>query len=114
MQTTLLIIATLLSVVAGNILLKLGALETSEKTFVQTLLHWQIALGIMIFGAGAIFYMMLLKRIPLNVAQSVLVGQFVGVILASYFILHEPLSALRLVGIALITIGIAVVVMSST
>ena len=105
----MLALATIASVVCGNLLLKLGAMRSAESGLVAWIVDWRILSGLALFGAGAVFYLLLLRRLPLNVAQSFLVAQFVGVILGSYFILDEPLPLIRLGGIVLIIAGILVV-----
>ena len=105
----MLALATIASVVCGNLLLKLGAMRSTESGLVAWVVDWRILSGLALFSAGAVFYLLLLRRLPLNVAQSFLVAQFVGVILGSYFILHEPLPLIRLGGIVLIIAGIVVV-----
>jgi drug/metabolite transporter (DMT)-like permease len=56
-----------------------------------------------------IFYIMVLKRTALNLAQSIFAAQFVLVILAANFVLNEPIGLYRWVGIALIALGMIVV-----
>jgi multidrug transporter EmrE-like cation transporter len=71
--------------------------------------NWRIAGGFAAFAVAALFYTVLLRTVPLNVAQSFTAPQFIAIILASALILAEPISAARRVGIALIACGIAAV-----
>ena len=52
---------------------------------------------------------MLLRRVPLNIAQVITSAQLVGVVLASSLELGEPTSAARWLGIACISFGITLV-----
>jgi drug/metabolite transporter (DMT)-like permease len=54
-------------------------------------------------------YVVLLTRVPLNVATSIAALNFVAVLLAARFVIGEPIPPLRYVGFACIVIGIYVV-----
>jgi undecaprenyl phosphate-alpha-L-ara4N flippase subunit ArnE len=73
------------------------------------LLNWRILAGLISFGLAACFYMLVLQWLPLNVAQSFAAAQFVAVILASAWVLSEPIGLGQWIGIALIALGIATV-----
>ncbi|MBT4879659.1 MAG: EamA family transporter [Alphaproteobacteria bacterium] len=91
--------------VLGNLLMKLGA-DHGVKVF--GFFSWMTILGMFIFGLGAIIYAWLLQKMPLNVVQVFLSLQYVAVIIASYYILSEPISALKWFGISLIFVGFLV------
>jgi drug/metabolite transporter (DMT)-like permease len=99
--------------VTANLLLKSGAaaLGTAANNLLD-LLNWRVVAGLASFALGAFFYVLILTRLPLNVAQSFAALQFVAVILASWLILGEPIGGLRWVGIMLIVGGIALVGMT--
>ena len=97
------IIAIMMScTVIGNLLLKIGA--DQEWKFLG-FFSWVSLLGMCSFGVGAIIYAWLLQKIPLNVAQVFLSLQYIAVILASYFLLSEPISLNRWLGMSVIFIG---------
>jgi len=54
-------------------------------------------------------YLVVLSRIPLNVAQSFASAQFVAVILAAAFVLSEPVDGFQWLGITCIAVGIVIV-----
>jgi undecaprenyl phosphate-alpha-L-ara4N flippase subunit ArnE len=58
---------------------------------------------------AACFYILVLQWLPLNVAQSFAAAQFIAVILASTWILSEPIGPGQWLGITLIAVGIAIV-----
>jgi drug/metabolite transporter (DMT)-like permease len=96
----------------GNILMKLGALTPIGERAIFGVVAWQSCLGVAIFAASVIIYALLLQWVPLNVAQSFAAFQFVAVIVASAWLLGEPMSPARWFGIVLIVAGILAVGMS--
>jgi drug/metabolite transporter (DMT)-like permease len=101
----------ILCTVNANLLMKIGAtgMDAGASSFFKRLFSWEILLGLGFFGAGAMLYLIILSRLPLNVAQSFAAAQFISVILASWYILAEPIKMMQWVGIGLIALGIAVV-----
>jgi drug/metabolite transporter (DMT)-like permease len=97
--------------VIANLLLKTGAVMGRDAggAWWEQLLNWRVVAGFASFGAAALFYTILLRTVPLNVAQSFTAAQYVAVILASALVLSEPINAARWVGIFLIAGGIAIV-----
>ena len=109
MKVAIAVLAMVSSAIAGNLLLKSAAVATHSSSFLGQISDPRTLFGLMLFGASAFGYLALLKLVPLNIAQSFMALQFVGVILGSYLVLNEPLPTLRLVGVALIAVGIVVV-----
>lgn len=100
--------------VMANILLKKGAMDANpEQLFFRALFNWKIAAAFACFATGALFYAILLRWLPLNVAQSFAAAQFIGVSLASMLVLSEPISIGQWFGISLIALGIVVVGITS-
>ncbi len=95
--------------VTANLLLKTGAVAGGPGQPITHLLNWRVALGLASFGLAACFYVVLLQWLPLNVAQSFTAAQFVAIILASAWLLSEPIGFSQWLGISLIAVGIAVV-----
>ena len=110
----MLFVCTLLATVSGNLLLKAATMRHQGDALPVLFGDVLVWLGLLLFGLGAVFYLAVLSEVPLNVAQSFLVAQFVGVILGAHFILHESLPWLRIVGISLICIGILLVALSQS
>jgi drug/metabolite transporter (DMT)-like permease len=94
--------------VIANLLLKMGAVAEDSSKWFGFINGWIIG-GLAAFGTSALFYILVLKWLPLHVAQSFAAMQFIAVILASSLVLHEPITPLRWVGIAIIFVGILVV-----
>ena len=101
--------------VVGNLLLKTGVQQPGVSTvWPISLLNIRTALGAVTFCFAMVFYMMVLKRTALNLAQSIFALQFVLVIIAANVILHEPIGMQRWLGIGLITAGLFVISLTPT
>jgi drug/metabolite transporter (DMT)-like permease len=113
--TGLFIIASMACTVVGNLLLKTGVQQPGVSTvWPISLLNIRTALGAVTFCFAMVFYMMVLKRTALNLAQSIFALQFVLVIIAANVILHEPIGMQRWLGIGLITAGLFVISLTPT
>jgi len=95
--------------VLGNLAAKTGADQVVAGNAVLGFLNGRILLGIGCFGAAYICYTLALQRVALDTAQSFIAVQYIGVILASWLILNEPISLVRWAGVALIMGGIFLV-----
>lgn len=60
-------------------------------------------------GLSMILWVLVLRRVPLTIAHPLTGSVFLIVPVASHFLWREPLSTTRLVGIAIIVVGIALV-----
>jgi drug/metabolite transporter (DMT)-like permease len=95
--------------VAANLMLKLGADVSAAERIFFGVLGWKSLAGLAVFGCGGIIYAVLLRRVPLNIAQVFAAAQFIGVVVAATLVLGEPISPARWVGIACISFGIILV-----
>lgn len=95
--------------IAANLMLKLGAAVPAAERVLLGLLGWKSVAGLALFGCGGILYAVLLRRVPLNVAQVFAAAQFVGVVMAAGLVLGEPISLARWLGIGCICFGILLV-----
>lgn len=111
MRIFLTFLAMISCTVIANLLMKMGAsgMDAGAAGFIARLFSWRVMLGLGFFGTAAMIYLVILSWIPLNVAQSFAAAQFVAVILASSFVLSEPINSVQWVGITCIAFGIAVV-----
>lgn len=106
-------VAMICLTVTANLLLKSGASASGAMSGnLLGLLNWRVIAGLTSFALGAVFYVLILTRLPLNVAQSFAALQFVAVVLASWLVLGEPIGGLRWAGIALIGAGVLLVGMT--
>ena len=94
----------------ANLLLKTGAMQgTAGGTPWLALLNWRVFAGVGSFGAAAFVYVLVLRWLPLSVAQSFAAAQFIATVLASVIFLQERISPGQWIGIFLIAFGIATV-----
>jgi drug/metabolite transporter (DMT)-like permease len=111
MRTALAIAAMITFTVIANLLVKTGAVigRDAGGAWWEQLFNWRIVLGFASFAVAALFYTIVLRSVPLNVAQSFTAAQFVAIVLASALVLGEPITGIRWAGMALIACGIAIV-----
>lgn len=95
--------------VAANLMLKIGAAAPPAERIFFGVLGWKSGAGLALFACGGLLYAVLLRSVSLNLAQVFAASQFVGVVLAASFVLGEPISPARWVGIAFVTLGIFLV-----
>ena len=109
-KTLILALAMIGFMAAGALLLKTGAVGSGWQP-VQggPMLNMRVLAGLGLYVISVSFYIMLLRVVPLNVAQAFAAAQFVVVILASHALLGEEISPARWAGLALIFAGIAIV-----
>lgn len=110
--TTVGIAAMLSLMVMGALFMKIGAMADPSQRWLFSLVGTQSLFGISCYGVALILYAWLLKTVPLNVMQSLTAAQFVAIIIASAFILAEPIPPMRWIGIALILAGLWFVAIS--
>lgn len=94
--------------VAANLMLKLGAAAPPSERIIVGVLGWRSAAGLALFGCAGLLYAVLLRRVPLNVAQVFAAAQFIGIVVAANLVLDEPISPTRWLGVLLISLGIVV------
>jgi multidrug transporter EmrE-like cation transporter len=70
-------------------------------------------LGLFLFGVSAVFWLVVLSRVSLSIAYPFAGLSYVGIVLLDRYVLHEPVPALRWVGVAAIALGIALVGLST-
>lgn len=104
----------------GQILLKYGA-NTLECTpfrflrFCSGFIHnVYILAGLLCYGVSVILWVIGLTRIDVTVAYPLLSIGYILITLAGYYLFQEPLSILRLAGIAIIMVGVIMVAHSAS
>lgn len=68
--------------------------------------------GMGAYALSLAMYLILLTRVPLNVATSIAALNFIAVLLAARWVLGEPIPPLRYAGFAFILLGIAIVALT--
>lgn len=93
---------------SGNILLKEGSAHPISTG------NWQLILGLVLFGANALFYVLALKTLPLSIAYPTMVAMsFLIVLTYAYFRLGEGFGWLNILGYVLIIAGVVLAVWRS-
>ncbi|MCC5638912.1 EamA family transporter [Nostoc sp. CHAB 5844] len=115
-EFSLLIVSVLISS-AGQFFLKIGANKLGKVHVGNAINHIlsiittpELVIGLICYGIGAMFYILLLTRVNLSVAgPSISIGYIFSVLLG-YWILKEPISLMRLFGLGFIVLGVILVV----
>jgi drug/metabolite transporter (DMT)-like permease len=108
--TLFLMLASAGFTVAANLTLKIAGRHPGiGDSWPLTIINGRMLAAAGFFAMAFLFYAMLLKRIPLSLAQAILSTQFVLVILAANLLLREPIAAMRWAGIAIVAFGIIVI-----
>jgi multidrug transporter EmrE-like cation transporter len=94
----------------GQLMLKRAAIagETAAKAYEVFFSGWFFGGGAAL-GISMVLWLQVLRRVPLTVAHPLTGAVYLIVPIASYVLWREPLTTLRLVGIGIIVIGIALV-----
>lgn len=108
--TAALILGSMTCTVLGNLALKLGAQRPGAfAAWPANVINLHVAMGAASFALAFLFYALVLRRLPLSLAQAIFSVQFVLVILAANLVLHESIGPARWMGIALMAAGLLVV-----
>jgi drug/metabolite transporter (DMT)-like permease len=103
------LVAVIAANVAANVFMKIGSTAPVSQSIFFGVFGWQTLFAIGLFGSGVIFYGLALKTLPLYAAQSIIVLQFVGVVLMASLLFKEPIDVRQWAGIALIVLGLTLV-----
>lgn len=116
-QEFLLLLASVLASVAGQFLLKAGALKLGQVTADNAVSHIlnivtipELLMGLGCYGLGAIAYILLLTRVNLSVAAPAVSLIYVFAVLIGFVVFREPIPFSRLVGLAFIVCGVLLVI----
>jgi multidrug transporter EmrE-like cation transporter len=118
-MTPLLLVLFALSLccdVGGQLCFKMGSNRLSDGSCQGLLRHLRQVLaspwmgcGILVYGFEVILWLAILERAPLSLAFPIASVNFCGVVVASKFLLGEPVSRRRWLGVGLITAGVLVI-----
>jgi drug/metabolite transporter (DMT)-like permease len=112
--TLLLLLGSVACDVTGQVCFKLGIGHDTDGGLHGTLLHkvlhspW-VALGVGVYALEFVLWFAALSRTQLSIAFPFTALGYVGVVLASRFILDESISLRRWVGIGTIVVGVVMV-----
>jgi drug/metabolite transporter (DMT)-like permease len=114
---SLLVVACVLTV-AGEVLLKLGVARVGEQVgafsldpqvLLATFTEWRVILGFALVFGGALFWLGVISRVQLSFAYPLLALNYLILLVPARFILDEPITVTRIVGAAIIVVGVVVI-----
>lgn len=112
-----LLLISILTSVAGQFLLKAGALRLGKVSAENVVSHIlaivtvpELIAGLVSYAVGAIAYILLLTRVNLSIAGPSIALSYVFSVLLGYFIFREVVPIQRVIGVALIICGVVLVV----
>jgi drug/metabolite transporter (DMT)-like permease len=114
---SLLVVACVLTV-AGEVLLKLGVARVGEQVgafsldpqvLLATFTEWRVILGFALVFGGALFWLGVISRVQLSFAYPLLALNYLILLIPARFILDEPITVTRIVGAAIIVVGVVVI-----
>ena len=110
LYTLFMVLASAGFTVAANITLKLAAQSRGiGGSWPLSIFNWRTCAAAAFFAMAFLFYALLLKRLPLSLAQAILSMQYVLVILAANVFLREPIGGVRWIGIAIVALGLIII-----
>jgi len=117
LQEFCLLIMSVLSSVAGQFFLKLGATKLGKVSTDNMISHIvsivtvpELIAGLACYAMGALAYILLLTRVNLSIAGPSVSLVYIFSVLLGYFAFKESIPMIRLIGLSLITCGVILVV----
>lgn len=96
--------------VAGQMLLKSGA---AGETLLQQFLSPQSIIGLGLYVAAAVCYMLALRKIPVSVAFPSVSLSYILVALLAFWLYGEALTVPKITGILLVCVGVVLITRSA-
>ncbi|MFM7423831.1 MAG: EamA family transporter [Elainella sp.] len=117
LQEFALLLISILTSVAGQFLLKSGALrlgkvnaENAVSLILNIITVPHLLAGLASYALGAVAYILLLTRVNLSIAGPAIALSYVFSVLLGYFAFREPIPLERVAGLGLIVCGVLLVV----
>ncbi len=93
----------------GMLLTAIPALLLAERTLAIPLSALPLGMTIgLLMALGSLSYVLAIARLPVGLAATVAASYLLVVVLLSWLFLDEPMSALKITGIVLTVIGVAI------
>lgn len=104
-------VSTILGV-CGQLLLKHGMTKMGQRSNTSMLQGiitspWVIG-GLLVYGSGVVFWLLALSSFPISYVYPFASLSYIGILIGSYLIFHEPLNRIRIFGIATIIAGVLI------
>lgn len=111
-----LLLVSIITSVAGQFFLKLGALKLGRVSASNVVSHVlsiastpELLMGLACYGLGALTYILLLTRVNLSIAAPAISLVYVLSVLIGYIVFREPIPLVRVVGLGFIVCGVVLV-----
>ncbi|MGV8150724.1 MAG: EamA family transporter [Candidatus Woesearchaeota archaeon] len=108
----MMIVATMIGAV-GSLFLKLGSekfnIHISIKGIIDILKNWKIIFGVFLYLVSSVFFIMILKITDLSIAYPMTSMTYIFTTILSYKFLGEKINRYKIIGIACIILGVALV-----
>lgn len=116
MSTLAYIIFSTVFGISGQLSLKQGMShmhESPNKNLITYMITspWVIG-GLFIYGCGVIFWLLAISRLEISYAYPFASLSYVGIVILSYLIFKEKITAMRVLGIAIIIAGVIITSLS--
>jgi undecaprenyl phosphate-alpha-L-ara4N flippase subunit ArnE len=94
---------------------RIGTAQVSEPltTVGKAAREPRIWVGLALFGISAVFWLVVLSRVPLSVAYPFAGLTYIVIVVLDRLLLDEPVPTLRFLGAAVVAVGIAIIGFSS-
>ncbi|CAI9003619.1 undecaprenyl phosphate-alpha-L-ara4N flippase subunit ArnE [Brevibacillus sp. IT-7CA2] len=115
MPSIVLIIISVVLSACGQVAMKMGAssLSSNSDMLLLKFLHYftnlPIMVGLALYGLSAFIWIAALEKVQLSYAYPMAALGYVLVAVLSFLIFNEPLSLTRIVGLAIIVVGVVVI-----
>lgn len=113
-----LLFLSLLAGISGQFFLKAGALKLGKVNAENVISHIlgmvtipELVIGLVLYGLGAIAYILLLTRVNLSIVGPSVALSYVFSVLLGYFVFKETIPMERVVGLGFIVFGVILVVL---
>ena len=93
---------------AAQILLKTGANHLAQLTLLNIITNWGLIGGLSLYGISTLLLVLALRDGELSLLYPVIALTYVWVTVLSFVIFHDRVNPLKLAGVAIIVIGVAV------
>lgn len=118
-----LVVVSVTLATAGHFTLKAGMnnvgrigsaqVSAARETIERAVREPRIWFGLLLFGFSAIFWLVVLSRVPLSLAYPFAGLSYIAIVFLDRFVMHEHVPSLRWLGAAVVALGIALVGISS-
>ncbi|RNB83360.1 cation/cationic drug transporter [Brevibacillus fluminis] len=115
MPSLLLILISVILSASGQVAMKMGASSLSGKNdmllmkFVHYLTNLPIMVGLALYGISAFVWIAAIEKVRLSYAYPMAALGYVLVAAMSVWFFHEPMSPMRIAGLAIIVVGVVVI-----